>query len=533
MANAYLADGQQAGNAIMKRPGSGFDDTSAALADQLAGVVDQYQQQLDQAIEGAQGSMHVAQSLVLWLSLVVLVVMGGITVFFYYRVIPPLEKLRSSMLDIAQGSRDLTIQLEVPGSCEIGEVAQGFNTFVDNIRKLVVQVVRTSVQLAAAGDQMSRLSGETLHGMNRLQAETDQVATAMSEMNATLQDVAGNAGLASDSARQSDGEARRGQQVVQRATGSIDALAGRVGEAGEAINRLEGDVANIGTILDVIRGIAEQTNLLALNAAIEAARAGEQGRGFAVVADEVRTLASRTQQSTEEIHAKIAQLQNGVTEVVRVMAEGRGQAQESVQQAAEAGQALANITTAVATINDMNQQIATAAGSQTAVADAINSNVTNISQEALQTVDNARSVESASSDLGRLLDELNQVVKEFHIGNAGGLDLSTAKSAHLAWKTRLRGFLDGNASLTEEQAVSHHHCEFGKWYYSAEGKAYGHIPAMQELEAPHAELHRLIKQIIQLKQSGQVAEAEAAYADIERLSGDIVGLLGQVERAAV
>ena len=532
MANAYINEGQAAGNAIMKRPGSGLDDASASLAEQLEAVVEGQGRELAVATEMVEGSLHHASSVVNWLGLVVIVLMGLISFFYYRRLIPPLNELTESMNDIASGSRDLTVTLKVHGDDEIGQVAKGFNTFVANIRSLVEQVVKTSLQLASAGDQMSALTDQTLKGMRRLQGETDQVATAMTEMNATLQEVADNAGLASESAQQSDHEAQHGQQVVGRTTASIDALAGRVGEAGEAINRLEGDVDNIGSILDVIRGIAEQTNLLALNAAIEAARAGEQGRGFAVVADEVRTLASRTQQSTEEIHAKIEQLQAGVNETVRVMNEGREQAEVSVRQAAEAGESLGNITSAVGTITEMNQQIAGAVDAQTTAADAINSSVVTISQEAEKTVENARNVELAVSTMGGLLDELNQVVKHFHVGNAGGLDLSAAKSAHLAWKSRLRAFLDGKSTLSEEQAVSHHHFEFGKWYYSDAGKAYQHIAAMRELEAPHAELHRLIKHIIQLTQEQKLDQAEQAFGQVETLSQRIVGLLSEVETAA-
>jgi methyl-accepting chemotaxis protein len=232
-------------------------------------------------------------------------------------------------------------------------------------------------------------------------------------MAATSQEVARNTAAAANAARQADSETQAGREVVNQAIDAIDHLAQEVVSAADVIHRLEAESGKIGTVLDVIRGIAEQTNLLALNAAIEAARAGEQGRGFAVVADEVRTLATRTQESTQEIQKMIERLQTGAKSAVQVMEQGRSKAQVSVQQAARAGTSLDTIATAVSAISDMNAQIASAAEEQGAVAEEINRNITNISQIANQTASGAEQTATASAELAKLAARLQTHVGRF------------------------------------------------------------------------------------------------------------------------
>jgi len=243
--------------------------------------------------------------------------------------------------------------------------------------------------------------------------EINQVATAMHEMTATIHDVAANAASAAHGAGEADAEARHGQRVVSETIKVIGELAAEVENSANVIQQLEAESANIGAVLDVIRDIAEQTNLLALNAAIEAARAGEQGRGFAVVADEVRTLASRTQQSTGEIQAIIQSLQGRAAAATQVMKAGRSKAEASVDKAGAAGDSLAKITSAVASINDMNTQIASAAEEQSAVAEEINRNVNTISQVAEETSASAESTSRASEDMARLVQRLQSLVMQF------------------------------------------------------------------------------------------------------------------------
>ncbi|WP_422588584.1 methyl-accepting chemotaxis protein [Pseudomonas sp.] len=245
--------------------------------------------------------------------------------------------------------------------------------------------------------------------------EIELVATAVHEMTATAQDVARNATHAAEAASHADQAANNGKSIVHSTSQAIAALASEIGRAVTVVQTLAKDSENINAILVAIRGIAEQTNLLALNAAIEAARAGEQGRGFAVVADEVRNLAQKTQQATEEIQAMIQQLQHGTREVVKVMEDSQAKTDDSVKHAAEAAQALESITQAVSVINDMNTQIASAAEEQSAVAEDINRNVTNIGQVANEVASGADEASQASAELTKLAEQQRRLINQFRV----------------------------------------------------------------------------------------------------------------------
>ena len=327
----------------------------------------------------------------------------------------PLQRALRTMNDIASGQGDLTRRLEAEGKDEVAQLCIAFNRFADTIRDIVQQVQGSATQMGAAAEQLSAVTTQTSQGMRKQRSEIEQVASAMNQMAATVQDVARNATRAAEGAGEASTQARTGQQVVGGTIASIRDVSTEVEKAWEVISRLAADSEAIGTVLDVIRGIAEQTNLLALNAAIEAARAGEQGRGFAVVADEVRTLAQRTQKSTEEIQAMIERLQGGAVEAVEAMEHGRGKTAASVDQAAEAGKALEAITKAVVSINDMNTQIASAAEQQSAVAEEINRNVVNIGQVAEETSEGAQQTAASSEDLARLGAELQGLVGRFKV----------------------------------------------------------------------------------------------------------------------
>jgi len=246
-------------------------------------------------------------------------------------------------------------------------------------------------------------------------SRVEQVATAMNEMTSTVQEVSRNANQAADAAVNADNESQTGNVVVTKTVDSINSLASEVANATTVINELKDDTESISSILDVIRGIAEQTNLLALNAAIEAARAGEQGRGFAVVADEVRTLASRTQQSTTEISSMIEKLQSGANSAVTVMQDSLERTETTVEHATKAGISLTSITAAVATINDMNLQIANAAKEQTEVAEDINKNIIEINMIAEQTSSHSKDTAQTSTELSDLAKQLAGVVGQFRI----------------------------------------------------------------------------------------------------------------------
>jgi methyl-accepting chemotaxis protein len=353
------------------------------------------------------------------LTIYLILIIGGIgmlatlafmTISGIGRAVADLERAASGL-----AAGDLTVRIKGIGKDELGRVSRAFNTMGDKFSTVIQDLSGATGQLASAAEETSAVTEQTSQGITRQLAETDQVATAMNEMNATVHEVAQNAALAAESARHADEASHRGKKVVEQTINVINNLATEVERAATVIHTLEKESVDIGSVLDVIRGIAEQTNLLALNAAIEAARAGEQGRGFAVVADEVRSLASRTQQSTKEIDAMISRLQAGARGAVEAMEVSRNQAKAGVEQAAEAGASLDDITDAVRQINDMNTQIASAAEQQSSVAEEINRNIVTISQITDETASGAVQTSNASAEVARLAEQLQELVKQFRV----------------------------------------------------------------------------------------------------------------------
>ncbi|MBI3773076.1 MAG: methyl-accepting chemotaxis protein [Gammaproteobacteria bacterium] len=310
---------------------------------------------------------------------------------------------------------DLTTRLTINTHDEMQGIATSFNTMAQQMQQVLEKIVGSAAQLGSASEEVATSSQDSANNIDRQRRETELVATAMNQMTATVHEVANNAAGAATAASKAEQEVRNGLSVVNNTVTTISHLAAEVEKSAGVIKQLESDSQAIGKILDVIKSIAEQTNLLALNAAIEAARAGEQGRGFAVVADEVRTLASRTQQSTVEIEAMIAKLQTQSRSAAATMQEGSKTAETSVSQAHQTEQALQSISASVSTINEMNTLIASAAEEQSATAEEMNKNVSNIRDLAEQTASGSEQTKSASQELSRLGAELQNLVGRFKI----------------------------------------------------------------------------------------------------------------------
>ncbi len=327
----------------------------------------------------------------------------------------PILGVAAMLEDIASGEGDLTRRLAYDKQDELGQLAGWFNRFLDKLQPIIAEVKRSVQDARGTADQSSAIATQTSAGMEQQYRQVDQVATASHEMSATAQDVARSAAQAAQAARDADQATQQGLTVIDRTTRSIDLLAADMSTAMGQVEGLASDSEQIGSVLEVIRTIAEQTNLLALNAAIEAARAGEAGRGFAVVADEVRNLAQRTQESVEETRQVIEQLQNGTRDVVASMGNSHRQAQGSVEQVGQAVTALRQIGDAVTVISDMNLQIASAAEQQSAVAEEINSNVATIRDVTESLSEQANESARVSQSLNSLANQQQGLMDQFRV----------------------------------------------------------------------------------------------------------------------
>ncbi len=325
----------------------------------------------------------------------------------------PLQDTLRDVERIAAG--DLSASAPVTRRDELGTLQTGIQQMGSTLRELIGGIRDGVTQISSAAEELSAVTEQTSAGVNSQKIETDQVATAMHEMSATVHDVARNAEQAAHAATEADDEARAGDQVVSEVVTQIERLAAEVIRSTEAMTVLQGESDKIGSVMGVIRAVAEQTNLLALNAAIEAARAGEAGRGFAVVADEVRGLAQRTQKSTEEIEGLVAGLQNGTKQVATIMLSSRELTDSSVALTRRAGESLGDITRTVSNIQSMNQQIAAAAEQQSAVAEEISRSVLNVRDVSEQTAAASNETAASSVELARLGNHLQMMVSRFRM----------------------------------------------------------------------------------------------------------------------
>ena len=330
-------------------------------------------------------------------------------------IVRPLRRVTGALTAIAQGGGDLTQRLDESRADELGDLARGFNRFLDSQRDLIGEVLRTTEHLRSAVGQVSAVVEDTAGRSLRQQEMTEMVATAVHQMGLTVQDIARNAGEAAHASQTARSEALQARDVVQDSIAHIEGMSGEIGVAASAVGELAQEVASIDEVLAVIRSISEQTNLLALNAAIEAARAGEMGRGFAVVADEVRTLAQRTQVSTDEVQQMIQRLKHGAGTAVASMQAGQAATGTGVASSQRTGASLTTITGQVEHITDMNLQVATATEEQSAVTEEINHNVQGISDLARQTVAQVEACRADCQALRGLADDLARQMGGFRL----------------------------------------------------------------------------------------------------------------------
>lgn len=428
--NSFLDSWVQGSKAVLEQRASGNSEDARKMAvAKFAALDSQFQQARDEidsltelsekasngAVESADALAKKAQNTMLVAAGASVVLSVFILIWFPQLISRPLNRVMQSLTQFAEGEGDLTRRLEVAGRDEFGQLSEQFNLFIDKLHEIISQVADVTTRLAATSEELSVITQHTGESVRVQRNDTEQVATALNEMSATAAEVAQNATHTASAASETDDQVSKGRNQLDATSKRITALADEIEKAVTSIKQLEGQSLEIGQVVDVIQSIAEQTNLLALNAAIEAARAGEHGRGFAVVADEVRTLASRTQKSTQEIRDMIEHVQEGATHAVRSVEAGRNEVHATVKEAHETSTVFEAIADEVSKISDRTTQIASAAEEQRSVTEDVNHSVVNISEMAMQTAEGADQTAQASKELSELAALQQGLVGRFKI----------------------------------------------------------------------------------------------------------------------
>ncbi|WP_199610858.1 methyl-accepting chemotaxis protein [Flocculibacter collagenilyticus] len=395
-------------------------DHKSGLLGEMRQTIHQSEKALDALVTDADESITAAEERAMFIAtvlfLIIVIILVAMIILTSQSIVGPTTKVQETIEEVRKNN-DLTLRIKKEGSDELTAMSDDFNSLMNDFQDLIHNVIGALYTLDSATTSLSQNVTSTSDGMIQQQMESDLVATAATEMQASIEEVAANTTLAAQKAESTAENAEKGKVVVNSTVAHINRLSERLSAASEVVAQLESDSQTIGSVLDVIRGIAEQTNLLALNAAIEAARAGEQGRGFAVVADEVRNLAMRTQQSTQEIESIIANLQSRTTEIVGVMTTCRDEGLESAEQAKSAGDVLNHITEDVNNIMDMNTQIATAIDEQSSVAAEVNQNVVKIRDIAEMVNETTKQNAQTSEEVSEQATVLHKLVEQFKVNS--------------------------------------------------------------------------------------------------------------------
>ena len=477
---------------------------------------------------------------------------------FIAHVISTGVKLLAAQAEIV-ATGDLTVEVVPRSNDEVGQLARSFKMMVENLRDAISQVSEAATAVASASSEISSSTEEMAAGSQEQSSQAGEVASAVEEMTKTILENSRNAGTTAETAKQAKDVAMQGGRSVEETVSGMNRIASVVNKSANSIRALGKSSSQIGEIIGVIDDIADQTNLLALNAAIEAARAGEQGRGFAVVADEVRKLAERTTKATKEIAGMINQVQSETAGAVSAMEEGTKEVEHGKVLADQAGASLREIVEVSQKVTDMVARIAVASEEQSSASEQISKNVEAISAVTGQTAGGTQQIARAAEDLSRLTDNLQELVGRFTLierntdkggmrshqatsklvvrqngtlssenGAYSSFDVQSAKRAHLIWRTRIQKLVSGKERIDNSEVLSERDCSLGKWYFGDGQSEFVHDPVFTKLGTKHAEMHKALKETVLAWNAGRPADAKSNAENIYQLSAEVIDLLDQL-----
>ncbi|GAM08778.1 methyl-accepting chemotaxis protein PctC [Geobacter sp. OR-1] len=453
----------------------------------------------------------------------------GMAGFIYRSIIIPVSAMVAIVKEMAQGEGDLTKKVGYEGKDELGALGGYIDQFVEKLHDIVRNVIKDSIKVVISSNKVHILAEAITKESDALAAQAATVATASEEMSATSNDIAQNCMQAAEGGSVATKVAAEGSLIVQETVAGMNRIAGMVRNAATTVDSLGARSDQIGAIVGTIQDIADQTNLLALNAAIEAARAGEQGRGFAVVADEVRALAERTTKATNEISVMIKSIQSETKSAVESMEQGVHEVEKGSSDAVRSGEALQGILDQINSVNLQISQIATAAEEQTATTSEISGNILDITEIARKTSSGSHEAARSSNELLALSEELMAILAKFRVDEDLSMVLNRAKSAHMLFVGKIKAHLDGFRKVDPNALPTHLTCAFGKWCQTKGQETCGSSPAYREIDAPHAKVHELGKQAVIAYNSGDRVRASDLCGEMTDTSLKLIAILDRLE----